>query len=462
MKELAAAFTFNTFTLDEMMSALANFNFGDNLTIMIFIITLISLDFISLLCLGWFRGHRKRQLRRREDRMYDKEVIILEVMEMERRKKQLIKAAAQEQMAQKAEEKQYTRNAWGKQKMSAKNAAGKHPGVFESDKLEQSLATAPPSPPPSPPLEQSPSQRIRGQLLQQVQARRVAEQSALAALSPQPAMGNVVDDAVSRVNRRRRFSRFVAGRHGMWEDESNEYTVQKPEESRLSTGRIGVDLFQGPFDKPVIDRVLRKSAAHKAGLRSGLVILEINEHVPRNAREAARMLARAEGEIVIKACPSANLTGQVMRAMPAGMRKSVRNLGAKLDENLSTKEGRKALGEKMHREFFAWIGRLCELARSEHTVINLVAPPDEEDALTPDQVIHMFFSAIALELAIICFQTPTPATRDGQPDYDKRKSPEEIKMLREATLTVREASTTPCVDSEGMQTAELRTSSRAA
>ena len=131
MKELAAAFSFNVFTLDEMMSALAN-SFGDNLTIMIFIITLVSLDLISP-CLGWFRGH-VRQLRRREDRMYDKEVILLEVMEMERRKKQLLKAAAQEQMAQKAEEKQYTRSAWGKQKMTP----GMHSasGVFESDKLE--------------------------------------------------------------------------------------------------------------------------------------------------------------------------------------------------------------------------------------------------------------------------------------------------------------------------------------
>ena len=85
---LEAALHFNTFTMDEMFDLLSNFNFGDNLTIMIFIITLYSLNFLTLFWLGVFRHYRKRKNRRRENRMYEREALMLEVKLMEERKKQ--------------------------------------------------------------------------------------------------------------------------------------------------------------------------------------------------------------------------------------------------------------------------------------------------------------------------------------------------------------------------------------
>ena len=61
LAELQAAFHFNSFTMDEMFDLLSNFNFADNLTIMIMIISLWALNFSTLLFYGVFRHHRKRK-----------------------------------------------------------------------------------------------------------------------------------------------------------------------------------------------------------------------------------------------------------------------------------------------------------------------------------------------------------------------------------------------------------------
>ena len=55
LAELANAFKFQTFTMDEMFSLLSNFNLGDNPTIIIVVTILILSDIISLLILGFYR-----------------------------------------------------------------------------------------------------------------------------------------------------------------------------------------------------------------------------------------------------------------------------------------------------------------------------------------------------------------------------------------------------------------------
>ena len=46
--------------------------------------------------------------------------------------------------------------------------------------------------------------------------------------------------------------------------------------------------------------------------------------------------------------------------------------------------------------------RLYENLRSEHTLISFVAPMDEEEALSREQAVQMFFSTVYLELALLC------------------------------------------------------------
>lgn len=48
--------------------------------------------------------------------------------------------------------------------------------------------------------------------------------------------------------------------------------------------------------------------------------------------------------------------------------------------------------------------RCMTLSRNEHTVINLVSPPDDEDALQPAQIIQLFFNTLSTELFVVCFQ----------------------------------------------------------
>ena len=60
LAELADAFKFNTFTMDEAFALLSNFNIGDNMTIFLIITIIISADFLSIAWLGYYRGRRYR------------------------------------------------------------------------------------------------------------------------------------------------------------------------------------------------------------------------------------------------------------------------------------------------------------------------------------------------------------------------------------------------------------------
>ena len=225
LQELEKAFHFNSFTMDEMFDLLNNFNFGDNLTIMIILIVIFVSDLISLAILGIFRGYRKHQLRKREGRMYEHEQMDDEIKQMKERKKRF------EQM----------------NSTSASKAAS-FPGM-----LSQAMkASEAPSPPPSPP----------------------------------------------------------------------ETTTRR---SRLSTARTHA----------------RKSLA------------QLN---PKHLK----------------------------------------------------KEHVTALGTRIWRESVAFCGRLVENARSEHTIINFLAPPDDEEALTPSQIIHCFWTTLSIELMIVCLQAQPP------------------------------------------------------
>lgn len=52
----------------------------------------------------------------------------------------------------------------------------------------------------------------------------------------------------------------------------------------------------------------------------------------------------------------------------------------------------------------AFVSRFMLNLRSEHTVINLIAPPDDEDALSPAQMVQLFWNTICIELFVCAFQ----------------------------------------------------------
>ena len=52
---------------------------------------------------------------------------------------------------------------------------------------------------------------------------------------------------------------------------------------------------------------------------------------------------------------------------------------------------------------YAFCERLWETTRTEHTMVYLIKPPDDEDALKPTQMVQCFWTTIAIELFVICF-----------------------------------------------------------
>ena len=89
LNELQQAVTFSTFTLDEAASLLLNFSLIDNPTIVRLVSLIISLDVLSLLCLGFYRGRRDRLRRQRQARMFKDEKLSFDLNELEVKAKRL-------------------------------------------------------------------------------------------------------------------------------------------------------------------------------------------------------------------------------------------------------------------------------------------------------------------------------------------------------------------------------------
>ena len=233
LAELKAALNFNTFTLDELADLLKNFNPADNPTIITIISVIIVSNALSLIALGFFRGRRKRFNRIRENRMFEREELDLQVQRLKQRTADIVLGT--EEARKKTAAKMQNRGILG--------------------------TTPPASPPPSPATNQD---------------RRIAP-----------------------------------------------------------------------------------------------------------ARDASHSATR---------CVSSKVSA---------VRKQARRV--------STKVAQVAEDRNVKEELKAFCTRLCETARNEHTVVNMLAPPDDDEALTPAQIIQLFWVAITTELFVTCFQTPAPS-----------------------------------------------------
>ena len=59
------------------------------------------------------------------------------------------------------------------------------------------------------------------------------------------------------------------------------------------------------------------------------------------------------------------------------------------------------------------IRQLCDVCREEHTIVSMIAPPDDPEALTTAQTIQIFWNVLILELVLICINFRPP---DGSSD----------------------------------------------
>ena len=63
---------------------------------------------------------------------------------------------------------------------------------------------------------------------------------------------------------------------------------------------------------------------------------------------------------------------------------------------------------------------LCEAIktsfRNEHTLVGLIAPPEEEEALTTSQFIQLFYTALMVDMGFACFNADTTGACGGELD----------------------------------------------
>ena len=89
-------------------------------------------------------------------------------------------------------------------------------------------------------------------------------------------------------------------------------------------------------------------------------------------------------------------------------------------------------------ELRAFRSRATRLARSEHTLINLAAPPDDEEALSQMQMVQSFWTTIAVEMLITCITTPVDQVWSRFPEPTASVLPDPPPSPRLTTRTRRQ------------------------
>ena len=88
LSDLRSSVHFNAYSIDEAFTLLSQFNFDDNLTVMLIVIVLVLLDLATVVIFGYCRARRKRLVRHRDGRFRDDEVTAFEVQQLAQRVRQ--------------------------------------------------------------------------------------------------------------------------------------------------------------------------------------------------------------------------------------------------------------------------------------------------------------------------------------------------------------------------------------
>ena len=333
--ELLTAVQFNTFSVDEMFDLLANFSFGENLTIMIVIIILLFMNVCSLTTLGGYRGYRARKRRERDGIMFDLEEQVKEVNDMSNKLGKLQRASVMQE-AREALRPEALRH-------SLKDAAANTRDTIS----RASFAT---------PLKHSPWSRnsVRGS----------------------GADGN-------------------SGR----ESNTHELTTPQREWSLVDVTPTKTPVRNVPLPAP--KPLSMAQEASPRGNSGPTTPPPSPPDTPSNAKPQASPDEKHDKDNVsglsaIGLTPVKELIAQARRLTTEPPQA----------QEVVAKARRLTMDTK--RATGTLCCQLLDTARSEHTVINLLSPPDDPEALTPAQMVQVFWNTLATELFVCCFQYQVP------------------------------------------------------
>ena len=89
------AFTFQTFTMDEAFALLSDFSVTDNLTVFLTMVILVSLNLVTVVWLGLYRGHRNHINRIRSNKLSEDEAFELELSQLRAKQRRVAKSTFQ-------------------------------------------------------------------------------------------------------------------------------------------------------------------------------------------------------------------------------------------------------------------------------------------------------------------------------------------------------------------------------
>ena len=431
LAELKMAFTFQTFTMDEAFALLSSFNLGDNPTMVSVIIILIACDLITLPILGVYRGRRARMRRFRENSAYEEEQVAFELRQLER---QMRRIRSERHTVKRVDERTPAdgQSTTGVNRLHAGTCALSSSVPWTAHRSHTALENL------------------------DVGAGRCTNQEAEAsAVIVTEELSAAAQKLQAHIRRRQAQASVQVGRASFAEAQLMARAATKLQAVILRK-KAQQHYRQQLRECQSVTRLqarwrtkaaAAKVSAHHANQVSGDEMTSNQRRQTSTVREAKH--SSSESLVSLSNTPPPTSPPMSPPASPeplspepscmvSGARRRAKTLAMLADLKTARKElaaARKADGASSQLESAAarlnkfvrakqaaarWsreaMGRLVETARSEHTVINLVWTPDDPDSLTPPQVLQIFWTTLAVELVVICFQYNGPlgeATGEG-------------------------------------------------
>jgi len=356
LAELAAAFKFNSFSLDEMADLLANFNFADNITIMSIIFAVLTFDALTVFWLGFYRGYRGRQRRARDGTEFVEEKEAKELKAMVADVKLVLTTG-------KAPPK----------KPEGDGAPAGAPAATAASAMKALRAGRPMN------IHEIESKKEAG-----IRNRAVA----------------LRDDALAQALARKAASGEA--------DDAGAGAIAPASAAEVGAGSGPVPLLLARPEAEGVEGSAEEEAAatgldleaEKAALQARLMELQQGQE-----EEVEVDTALGKRTVVMKKRMSATDKLREVAALNAALRDIQRASRKALDgEEDEDTVKRTRFSVRIMEVVNDYWGRLVETARNEHTVINLLRPPDDEEGLMPAQMVQIFWNTIAVELFVCCWQ----------------------------------------------------------
>ena len=417
------AFTFNTFSMEEAFALLSSFNIAQNMAIVIVLAILVSANVSSMVWLGCYRNHRAHITRERSGNLTDDEKFTLELRRELKRERTM--AGVRTELRRGIFEWRRDPISSGLPALSGK-AAGRQneppqrpspacavptrePESFSFDGDLETLGIATPL---SNPRKQGTSvwvdERLPSgkedsapRLSSLLQVGRVPVHRTTAAPSNRTRLTHC--GSPPRVAPQPRFSKSTLTM--LRAQDQHPRQVATPPASPPGEGPTPPP-SESRVPPPPKARHLYRASSSVAAATSALSLAETSDRrasisdtltVHGRARRQARLASKEE----------------MLRELRQ-RRKELREASLGRIEERSGRQTRMrrhcSACLKVLREFCI---RLYHNFRLEHTLISFVAPEEDEEALSKEQIVQIFFSTLYLELAILCLVHAPSGTSGG-------------------------------------------------